>query len=172
MRRNTVTLIGIAAVLYYAVVFLVRGFFPTNYSPPLPFLLAPLIGLVLVLLADLSSRATLRTEVPVKKLPHRTVGRDVRFLTEQIDAATRASPEYFDRVLRSRLREALAEKVSLETGIEKEKVRATLEDPRLGPGLLRDRRLYDLLYSRLPARDTSRVKMLEETVTLVEGWNA
>ncbi len=172
MRRNTITLIGIAAVLYYAVVFLVRGFFPANYSPPLPFLLAPLVGLVLVLLADLSSRATLRTETPVKKVPNRTLGRDVRFLTEQIDAATRASPEYFDRVLRSRLREALAEKVSLETGIEKEKVRETLANPRLGPGLLRNRRLYDLLYTGLPARGVSRVKMLDETVALVEGWNA
>ena len=81
MKRSTITLVAIAAVLYYAVVFLVRGFFPSNYSPPLPFLLAPLVGLVLVLLADLSSRATLRTETPVKKAPRRTLGRDVRFLT-------------------------------------------------------------------------------------------
>ncbi len=172
MRRSTVTLIGIAAVLYYAVVFLVRGFFPTNYSPPLPFLLAPLLGLVLVLLADLSSRATLRTEIPAKKVPHRTIGRDVRFLTEQIDAAKRASPEYFDRVLRSRLREALVEKVSLETGIGRERVKETLGNPTLGPGMLRNQRLYDLLYSRLPARSVSRIKMLEETVALVGGWRA
>ncbi len=108
----------------------------------------------------------------MKKAPHRTVGRDVKFLTEQIDAATRASPEYFDRVLRSRLREALAEKVSLETGIEKERVRETLANPRLGSAMLRNRRLYDLLYSRLPARDISLVKMLDETVALVEGWTA
>ncbi len=172
MKRNTITLIAIAAVLYYAVVFLLRGFFPQNYSPPLPFLLAPLVGLVLILLADLSSRATLRTETQVRIVARRTVGRDVGFLTQQIDAATRASPEYFDRVLRSRLREILVEKVSLETGIGRERVRETLANPRLGPGFLRDRRLYDLLYSRLLARDSNRVKMLEETVALVERWTA
>lgn len=172
MKRSTLSLVATAGIVYYGIVFLARGLFPANYSPSLPFLVAPLVAVVLILLADLSTRTTLRTEMRVRKVPHRMVGRDVRFLTKQIEAASRASPQYFDRVLRSRLRETVAEKVSLQTGIEKERVREALANPQSGPRLLSDRRLYDLLYSGLPSRGVSRVKLLEETVELIEGWKA
>ncbi len=172
MKRSTISLILIGAGLYYAVVFFVRGYLPSDYSPPPYFLVAPLAALVLVLVADLASRATVPSEHPTRKVQRRLLSREVRFLTDQIETATHASPEYFDKVLRGRLRSILADKVSLETGMDVERVKNILGNPVLGPGFLRDRQLYDLLYSRTSARGHNRVKMLEETVARVEAWRA
>lgn len=172
MKRSTISLITIGAGLYFAVVFLVRGYLPSDYSPPTYFLVAPLAALVLVLVADLASRATVRSESPVRRVQRRLLSREVQFLTDQIETATHASPEYFDKILRGRLRGILSDKVSLEMGMDRERVKNILGNPVLGPGLLRDRQLYDLLYSRTSARGHNRVKMIEETVARVEAWRA
>ena len=172
MKRSTISLIIIGAGLYFAVVFFVRGYLPSDYSPPAYFLVAPLAALVLVLVADLASRATVPSQSPVKKAQRRLLSREVQFLTDQIETSTRASPEYYDKILRGRLRGILTDKVSLETGIDRERTKNILENPALGPGLLRDRQLYDLLYSRTSTRGHNRVKMIEETVARVEAWRA
>jgi hypothetical protein len=172
LKRSTISLVIIGAGFYYAVVILVRGYLPSDYTPPPYFLVAPLAALVLVLVADLASRATIPSESPVRRVQRRLLSREVRFLTDQIETATHASPEYFDKVLRGRLRGILSEKVSLETGMDRERVRIILGNPVLGPSLLRDRQLYDLLYSRAFARRPDRVKMLGETVARVEAWRA
>jgi len=172
LKRSRLSLILVGAGLYYGVVFFVRGYLPSDYSPPAYFLVAPLAAFVLVLIADLASRATVPSENPVRRVQRRVLSREVRFLTDQIETATHASPEYFDKVLRVRLRNILSERVSLETGMDRERVQSVLGNPVLGPGLLRDRQLYDLLYSRTFARGQDRVKMLRETVTRVEAWRA
>lgn len=91
-------------------------------------------------------------------------------MTRQIDVATHASSDYFESILLLRLREILVNKVSLETGLEREGVLGLLGDYRLGVGLLRDERLYRLLYSKPGGRGAARVRMLEETVERIEAW--
>ena len=159
----------VAAVLYYAVLFVTQGFLPQGFNPPLYLLAIPLIVIVAVLASNLSNRATSPSKTKVEA-PRRIQAREVQFLARQIDVGMMASPAYFDLVLLSRLREVLVEKVSLETGIEKERVRELLANPSLGPGLLREDSLYRLLYSPPPARGPTRVKLLEDAIALVEAW--
>ena len=70
----------------------------------------------------------------------------------------------------TRLQEILVDKVSLETGIGRERVREVLTTPRLGQGLLRNDQLYMLLYNGVPAKGSARVKMLEDAIALVGSW--
>jgi hypothetical protein len=82
------------------------------------------------------------------------------------------SHAYFESILLNRLRDILVEKISLETGIEKEKVRRQLADRVMGPALVRDRPLYRLLYSSTPPVGATRVKMLREAIDGIEAWKA
>jgi hypothetical protein len=91
-------------------------------------------------------------------------------LTRLIEVGTWASPDYFENVLMTRLRDLLVEKARLETGLGREKVLEILENPRLGPRFLANDLLYRLLYSPGPAKGTARIEMLEEAVALVEAW--
>jgi hypothetical protein len=89
-----------------------------------------------------------------------------------VEVASRASEAYFETILLNRLRDILVEKVSLETGIEKENVKQDLADAVKGPALVRDVPLYRLLYSSTPLKGAMRVKMLREAIDGIEAWKA
>ncbi len=170
MKKNILRLILPASVLYFAVLFLARGLLPPDVSPPLYFLVGPFLLVVLILVSDLSARAASPSETALRHPPSRTLARKVKLLTGQISVAEKASPEYFESVLLLRLRDILADKVSLETGMEKEGVLELMGDPGLGAGLLRDEGLYRLLYRKPVRRGTARVRLLKEAVERVEAW--
>lgn len=170
MKKRTLTLVVAAAAVYYSILVLALTFLPPGLDPPVYFLVAPLIIPVLVIANDLSSRATLpRKTRTIPPVPGR-LSREVEVLTRQIEVGVESSPDYFEKVLVERLRDVLTEKVALETGMDRARVREVLANPSLGPGLLRDRRLYNLLYSAASAKGPARVKMLDETTALVESW--
>lgn len=170
MKRATFLLVIAASIVYYAVLFFGQSFLPSNFSAPAFFLAAPLLVLVLILLGDMSSRATVPVEVQAPSMPSRKLSRDVQELARQIEVGTDSSPAYFQQVVLARLREALIGKVAVETGMEVERVREVLANPHLGPGLLRDGRLYGLLYSAPSGKGPARVRLLEDMVALVESW--
>ena len=126
----------------------------------------------MILAIDLSDRATFPSESFAQKRSRILRARDVQSLTRQVGVAAKASPAYFENILRSRLRDLLAEKVSLETGMERDTVKRALADERLGPRLLRDSRTYALLYYSLPPRAEERVRMLREIIDRIEAWKA
>ena len=82
------------------------------------------------------------------------------------------SQAYFESILLSRLRDIFAEKVSLETGIEKENVKRELADAVRGPALVGNEPLYRLLYSSTPSKRATRVRMLREAIDGIEAWKA
>ncbi len=158
------------SVVYFAVLLLARNLLPGDVRIPPYFLAGPILLVVLVLVKDLSGRATVPTEHLTRRRPVRKLGWDVEQLTRRIEVGTGASNQYFDSVLLARLRAVLAEKVSLETGMDRERVREMLKNKLLGPGLLGDQEMYRLLYSRAPSRGPERVKTLERLAGLVEEW--
>ena len=172
MKPSTAKLLTFAGLVYIGFVIFVRGFLPAELALPIPLLVIPLALLVIILVSNLASRVTVPSNLPTPKPYRRFLGGDLRNLTRQVEVASRASPSFFEDVLLSRLRESLQEKVSLETGFEKEKVRKILADERQGPGLLRDKTLYRLLYSAPPGRGQTRLKMLREAIARVEAWKA
>ncbi len=172
MKRSTVELVAIVSSSYFAIIILSQSLIPREFNAPLYFLLAPLFLVVLILAKDLASRATLPSETPRRTRTGRRLGWKVQQLARQIEVGVTASGEYYEAVLLGRMREVLVEKVCLETGMEKERVRETLANKVLGPGLLRDRELYKVLYGHAPARGPERVNALEKAARLVENWRA
>ena len=96
--------------------------------------------------------------------------RDVQSLTRQLEVASSASPAYFETIIRARLRDLLVEKVSLETGIEKETVKKALTDQIQGMRLLKDQKMYELLYYHPTVNPESRLRMLREIIERIEAW--
>ncbi len=170
MKRATLTLVAVASGSYYAILFLARSLFPEDFNPPPYFLAVPLLVLVLVLVSDLSYRATVPTEPGVRTNPSQRFSQEVQDLTRQIQVSATSSPAYFDRAVIGRLRDAMVAKVAFETGIEPAIVRGTLADPRLGPALLKNEKLHRFLYSPPAGKGPARVRMLEEAVALAESW--
>ena len=127
---------------------------------------------MLILVSDLSFRATTPSKTTARPKIRRFQARDVQYLSRQVDVATVGSQAYFESTLVSRLRDILAEKVSLETGIDKEHVKHELADPVKGPALVRDEPLYRLLYSSTPPKGAARIMMLREAVDRIEAWKA
>ncbi len=170
MKKSSLRLVVVAAAAYYALLFLVSSLSATNL-PPLLFLIVPLVVLVMILVSDLSYRAQVPTEIVARNPPSRKLAREVQELTRQIEVGSRASQEYFENVVLARLRDVLVGKVVVETGLDPQRVRETLGNQRLGPGLLRDETVYRLLYSPSRAgRGSGRVNMLEEAVARIEDW--
>jgi len=95
----------------------------------------------------------------------------VKFLSGQIKIATKASDSYFETIVRTRLRELLITKVSLETGLEKDTTRRTLSDPEQSRELLHDDELYTILYGALPLA-RARTKMIEKAADLIGAWKS
>ena len=83
LKKHTVTLVLAASAIYYIILFLALSFLRAGFNPPLYFLAAPLLVLVLILVNDLSSRATVPTKTP-KNPPIRTLSRQVQELTKKI----------------------------------------------------------------------------------------
>lgn len=170
MRRGTVKLLVLSSGLYVLFLVFLRSLIPETLTPSVTILALPLLILVLILVSDLSYRATIPLKIPAQRRVQRFQARDVQYLSRQVEVASIGSQAYFESILLSRLRDILAEKVSLETGIEKEKVKQELADAVKGPALVRDGSLYRLLYSSTFARGATRVKMLREAVDGIEAW--
>lgn len=172
MKRSTLRLLVIVSGLYALLLILFRSIVPETLTPTVTLLAVPLVLLALVLAFDLSDRATLPSRTKARDPPRRLRARDVQFLTRQVEVAAKASPAYFDTILRGRLRDLLAEKVSLENGMEKESVTRTLADANMGPRLLRDLETYKLLYYSPPRGAEARLQLLRHIIDRIEGWKA
>lgn len=172
MKRGTITLLVLASAFYLFLLTVFRNIIPESVSPSLPLLGIPLIVLALILTLDLRHRSTAPIETKAREGSRTLRARDVQSLTRQVEVAGNASPAYFETILQSRLRDLLAEKVSLETGMEKDSVKKILADDKLGPRLVKDPRTYDLLYYPPPQSPDSRLQMLREIIDRIEGWKA
>ena len=170
MKHSTLTLLIIISAFYLFLFTIFRNIVPESAFPTLSLLSIPLIILALVLTTDLRCRATSPTEPNSPNEPKRIRARDVQSLTRQLEVAETASPAYFETIIRARLREILAEKVSLETGIEKDTVKKALTDRSQGRQLIKDEKMYELLYYHPPVNPDSRLQMLREIIDRIEAW--
>jgi hypothetical protein len=172
LRRSILKLLVPASALYIFFLFFLRSVIPEKLAPSIALLALPLIILALILVSDLSYRSTTPSKTPTLRRIQRFQARDVQYLSRQVEVARTGSHAYFESILLNRLRDILVEKISLETGIEKENVRRQLADRVMGPELVRDRSLYRLLYSSTPPVGATRVKMLHEAIDGIEAWKA
>lgn len=172
MKRSTLTLLLLASSFYLLLLFLFRNAIPESVTPTLPLLALPLLSIALILTWDLHSRSTSPIKLKVQESAGRLRARDVQSLTRQVEVSGRASPAYFDTILRSRLREVLIQRVCLETGLERDSVKKTLGDRILGAQLLMDQRMYELLFYPPPSGSGSRIQMLREIIERIEAWKA
>ena len=170
MKRSTIILLVEVSALYFALLIVSRGFLPGSFNIPIYFLVLPFLVVVVILAIDLTGRVTVPTETRKKTRAPRKIGRGIERLTKQVEVGTSASGGYYETVLTSRLRDALVEKVALETEMDKDRTRETLKNKLLGPSLLRDPELYALLYSGSPPSGPGRLTDLERTVKLIEAW--
>jgi hypothetical protein len=172
LKQSTLRFLLVISGIYVLLLFFFRSLVPETLSPTVSLLALPLIILALAVAVDLSDRATRPVRTKVREVPRRLRARDVQFLTRQVEVAAKASPGYFDTILRGRLRDLLTEKVSLETGMERESVKRVLADSNIGPRLLRDSELYKLLYYFPPRGPEARLQLLREIINRIEGWKA
>jgi len=172
LKQSTLKLLVIVSSIYILLLVLFRSLIPETLSPTISLLALPLILLALVLAVDLSDRATRPSQTKTRETPRRLRARDVQYLTKQVEVAAKASPSYFDTILRGRLRDLLAEKVALENGMEKESVRRAMADARMGPRLLKDPEIYKLLYYSPPRGAEARLQLLRKIIDRIEGWQA
>ena len=172
MRRSTLKLLAVASGVYVFLLVSLRSLVPEGLTSTITLLALPLIVLALVLVADLSYRATIPSRTATQSKPKRFRARNVEFLSRQVEVAAGASQAYFETILLNRLRDLMIERVSLETGMGKESVKRDLADSRFGPALVRDPLLYRLLYDSRPLRGAARVAMLRETIARIGAWKA
>lgn len=170
MKRSTIKLLFWAAVAYGLLLVVARGIFPSDSTPAISLTGIPLVVTVVIILRDLIRRSTTPTEVRAIALRDGFKGSPVEFLSGQIRVAANASNSYFEDVVRSRLRELLVTKAALETRRETDTVRLLLLDSHEGPKLLREDRLYQMLYGPVPEKGLARMRMIEDAVTLIEAW--
>ncbi len=161
-----------ASAVYLFLLLLLRSVIPEALTPTVTLLALPLVLFAMILAVDLSDRATVPSQTMAHESPRILRARDVQSLTRQVGVAAKASPAYFENILRDRLRDLLAEKMSLETGIGKDEVKRALADDKLGPRILKDQRTYALLYHAPPPRAEERLQMLREIIDRIEGWKA
>ena len=172
MRRGTLNLLVLASGVYVLFLVFLRSLIPETLTPTVTLLALPLIMLALILLSDLSYRATAPSKTTAPPKNRRFQARDVQYLSRQVAVASTGSQAYFESTLVTRLRDILAGKVSLETGVEKEQVKRELADPAKRRALLRDEPLYRLLYTSTTPKGAARIKMLREAVDRIEAWKA
>ena len=171
--RKSLRLILLASIAYAAAVYLTRGFLPNSIPTTLTFLVFPLALLAVMLYLDLHLRARVPspTLLPGKQST-RSLGYEVQLLTKRIEVATNSSADYYERIVLGRMRELIADKASIETGVAVEDVRKVLADPKLARGFLQDDLLYNLLYTRSISKRRSRRDMLAKLTDLIEEWKA
>jgi len=172
LNKNAIQLLIWVAVAYTILLVLIRGSLPDNSTPTITLTGIPLIAIAVIIVQDLLRRSAKPTKTITQRQRVRLVGRPVELLTSQIRVAETASDSYFEGVIRARLRELMTRKASLETGLDYENVRKTLADPRKGPKLIGDTRLYELLYNPTPRKGPGRTRMIQETVALIGAWKS
>lgn len=170
MKRSTLKFLVLASVVSIAFLILTEGVLPKEIPTSLPLAISLFI-LIVILAGDLLRRATTPSKRPERKSSRRIPGRDVQYLTRQVVVSVGASSDYFRSVL-DRVREALVEKVGLETGMDKDDVKRILTNSQEAATILRDPELLRLLYTEVPKRGTERLMMLREAVDRIEAWKA
>jgi hypothetical protein len=169
---NTVRLLLWSAVAYALLLVLVRGVFPSESAPTISLTGIPLIVIVVLIARDLVRRSTSPTVIRKVEATVGFRGNPVQFLSGQFKVAARASNSYFENVVQSRLRELLAVKVALETGLDREAVRRLLSDSRQGPELVADESLYHMLYGPPPQSGLERINMIGAAIDLIGAWKS
>lgn len=157
-------------IAYAIILVLVRGTLPVESSPTLFLVGLPLIVIAVIIARDLARRSTIPSLPPKVSLSVRLKEDPVRFLGSQIQVAATASDSYFDDVIRSRLKELLITKISLELGVERDLARRTLSDPKRGMMMLRNRKLYGILYGPVPQTGTERIVMIDAAIDEIRDW--
>ena len=170
MRQSTLNRLILASGAYVFFILFLRSLVPEGLTPSLSLLAIPLIVLALIIGRDLFFRSARPSKTPTHIGPQRFRARDVQLLTRQVEVALSASQAFFETILLTRLRDLFVEKVSLETGIEKEKVKRQLADGRFGLRLVGNLGLYGVLYGSPPRKAAARVKMLREAIDGIEAW--
>ena len=169
MKRNTLELLIIATSVYLVFLVLLRGLISDPTIPSVTILSLPVLVFVLIIVSDLSYRSTVPSKTRAPQRLRRFQARDLQYLSRQIEVASGGSQAYFESILLGRLRDVLIEKINLETGIEKEKLKKDLYDPIIGREVAGDP-LYMLLYTPLKSKGASRVKALRSIVDGIEAW--
>ncbi len=170
MKRSTLKFLVLASIISVAFLVLSASVLPKEISPSLPLAIS-LFVLAMILAGDLSYRATAPSKRRARASSRRIPGRDVQSLTRQVAVSVKASSDYFGIVL-NRLQEALVEKISLETGMEKDVVKRILIDSQDAGTVFKDQELRRLLYTEVPKKGTERLKMLKDAVDRIEAWKA
>ena len=170
MRKSTIELLVWAGVAYGTILVLARGLFPSESTPAISLTVLPLAIIAIIIVLDLRLRSTRPTETRLRLRQVKAPVPRVRLLSDQIRVSANASDSYFENVIRSKLRELLVTKASLESGTDYETARRTLVDPVQGPKFLRDNQLYALLYGPRPEKGHARVQMIENAVQMIEAW--
>jgi hypothetical protein len=167
---STVKLLFWAAVAYGVLLILLRGVFPSESTPTISVTAIPLIVIIVMIVRDLAGRSTSPTARRTITTSTAFRGDPVQFLGGQLKVAASASNSYFENVVRARLKELLTAKISIETGLENDKVRLLLSDPKEGPRLLEDASLYRILYGPTPQVGIARMNMIGEAIDLIGAW--
>jgi hypothetical protein len=159
-----------SAVAYGILLVLARGIFPSEATPTLSLVGIPLIVIAVIIARDLAQRSTRPSSNP-SVVPGSALKEDpVKFLAGQLGIAADASDSYFENVVRSRLKELLISKVSLEIGLDSGTVRRNMSDPRKGPQMLHDDQLYRILYGRTPKTRDALAQMIEDAIDMIGAW--
>jgi hypothetical protein len=95
----------------------------------------------------------------------------IDFMSGQIRVAANASDSYFENLVRSRLKELLITKISLETGLESDTVRRSLSDKGQGTELLHGDEFYRVLYGPIPGTPGARIQMVRDAIEMIGAWN-
>ena len=160
-------------IVYAAILVAAQGL-GSGTAPIVSFTAIPLIIIAILLIRDLMRKTTDPTMIekpyPINRTP--PPQDQSESLRQQLNITSKSSASYFDDVIRTRLRNLIVTKASLETGIETGQVRHLLTDPIKGPAFLHDEQLYRLLYSATPKDGEDRMRMVLETIELIENWKA
>ncbi len=135
-------------------------------------LVIPLCLLVVILYSDLFYRARLPAKTDADRTLGRSLNREVELLSRQVEVAGKSSPDYYETVLLSRLREALIDKVSIETGLDKMSVKQKMASRTVGSLLLHDSVLYQLLFTANHIPIKERQRTLEMIADRIGNWTA
>src|ERR671922_990210 len=168
---KTVRLLFWCAVVYIVLLVLIRGALSSKSSPSLFLVGVPLVVIAIVIAQDLIKRSTIPTLPKLLSRPTPNPRDDpVNFLSVQIRVASTSSDSYFETAVRTRLKDLLITKVSLETGLERDAAARVLSDPKEGPKLLHSPELHTILYGPVPKTGSDRMKMVQSAVQMIGDW--
>ncbi len=172
MNKDTLKFLFSVIIVYAVILLLTRGFLSSDSTTTVSLTAIPLIVIAVMIIRNLTTRSVQPPNTRSVLKRTEKMGNRLEFLSHQIDITAKASAAYFDDIIRVRLRELVITKTSLETGIDTERIRQYLSDPKQGPEFLHDNNLYRLLYSAAPKVGETRITMIRELVRLIENWKA